>query len=110
SAICGEMSSAMLKLYGGKTGCARLMGSANGFLSAMGGSLDEQRQAARQATVDASKVRVSGNTAMVPGSAVHMKTGKLKIAGQTIDLTVEDVTWVREGGRWLLGMPKDMPS
>lgn len=110
SAMCNEMSTAMLKLYGGKAGCSRLMTSANGFLSAMGGSLEDQRQAARLASVDASKVVITGDTALVPASAVHMKTGKMKVAGQVINLTISDVTWVREGGRWLMGTPRNMPS
>ncbi|WP_344660976.1 serine/threonine-protein kinase [Catenulispora subtropica] len=110
TAICNDMSSALLKVYGGKAGCASLMTSANGFLNSLGGSLADQRSAARAATVDASKVVVTGNTALVPASAVRWKTSSLKVAGQTIQLDIEDTTWVKEGGRWLIGIPKDMPS
>ncbi|OLE28907.1 MAG: hypothetical protein AUG49_01080 [Catenulispora sp. 13_1_20CM_3_70_7] len=109
-AMCHAMSSAMLKRYGGQAGCVTLMSSATGFLSSLGGSLDDQRKAARSATVDPAKVVITGDTALVPGSAVHWKLGSITVAGQTIDLTSNDVTWVRENGHWLIGMPKNLPS
>ncbi|NUR57313.1 MAG: nuclear transport factor 2 family protein, partial [Catenulispora sp.] len=110
AALCDYMGKQMLNLYGGKSGCAKLMANANGFLNALGGSMADQRAAARVATVDASKVRVSGNTAVVPAAAVTLKSTKVKVAGQEIQTQIEDTTWTREGSRWVLAMPSDMPS
>ncbi|NUP54103.1 MAG: nuclear transport factor 2 family protein, partial [Catenulispora sp.] len=111
AAICNVMGKQMLQLYGGKSGCLTLMASANGFLNALGGSLSDQRAAARDATVDASKVRVNGSTAVVPAAAVHWKANTIKVAGQDIgSAEIEDTAWVKEGGRWVLAMPADMPS
>ena len=110
AAMCGEMSAALLKLYSGADGCRKLMASANGFVSSVGTSLADERKAASAATVDASQVTVTGDTAVVPASAVHISLSNIKVLGQSIQLHMNDVTWVKEGGHWKIGMPKGMPS
>ena len=108
--LCNYLSKQMLALYGGKSGCVVLMASANGFINALGGSRADKWAAARVATVDPSKVRVKGNTAVVPGAAVSLKSSKVKVAGQEIQTDVGDTTWTREGSRWVIAMPSDVPS
>jgi hypothetical protein len=110
AAMCGEMSAAMLKMYSGSAGCLKIMASANGFVSTVGASLADQRKAASAATVDASQVTVTGNTAVVPASAVHGDFGNITVMGQSVQFHINDVTWVKEDGRWKMGMPKNLPS
>jgi hypothetical protein len=110
TAMCGEMSAAILKMYSGADGCPKLMANANGFVSSVGASLADERKAASVATVEASQVTVTGDTAVVPASAVHIDFSNIKVLGQSIQLHMNDVTWVKEGGRWKMGMPKGMPS
>ncbi|MEY9928175.1 ketosteroid isomerase-like protein [Catenulispora sp. GP43] len=68
AAMCDEMSAAMLTMYSGPQGCLKIMAGANGFVSTVGASLADQRRAASAATVDASQVTVTGDTAVVPAS------------------------------------------
>jgi hypothetical protein len=110
AAMCDDMSAAVLKMYSGSQGCRRLMAGANGFVSSVGASLADQRKAASAATVDASQVTVSGDTAVVPASAVHVSFGNVKVLGQSIQLRMNDVSWVKEGGQWKIGQPKNTPS
>ncbi|MEY9895370.1 hypothetical protein ABIA31_009059 [Catenulispora sp. MAP5-51] len=110
AAMCGEMSAAMLKMYSGSAGCLKIMASANGFVSTVGASLADQRKAASAAAVDASQVTVTGDTAVVPASAVHGDFGDITVMGQSVQFHINDVTWVKEDGRWKIGTPKNLPS
>jgi hypothetical protein len=110
AAMCDYMSAAVLKIYSGPQGCPKLMASANGFVGAVGASLADQRKAAGAATVDASQVTINGDTAVVPASAVHISFANVKVLGQSIQVRMNDVSWVKEGGRWKIGVPKNMPG
>lgn len=110
AAMCGYMSAAVLKIYSGVDGCPKIMAGANGFVSSVGTSLADERKAASVATVDASQVTVTGDTAVVPASAVHVNFSTIKVLGQSVQFRMNDVTWVKEGGRWKIGVPKNLPS
>jgi len=47
---------------------------------------------------------------VVPASAVHISLSNIKVLGQSIQLHMNDVTWVKEDGHWKIGMPKGMPG